>query len=218
MPVIILFSVSVTDDQGRTAESNALPFTIYTGNEKLADRLVLDNLTQTQDGKYMWNIMEPWAIRDFGSNTGEKESVRVPKDVKAWYGSNESGTYGYLGYDIAWKDVQSGNIPQTLYIPSGCNLTFVNMKILSSVHIIVENGGTLNLMDSTVQGIIDVQSGGTFSMNYDNFNKTFVTGASVCGQVRMADGLILSILVYTLFSRMFDLMQPPAVKHSIAVV
>ena len=31
-------------------------------------------------------------------------------------------------------------------------------------------------------------------------------------------GLILSILVYTLFSRMFDLMQPPAVKHSIAVV
>ena len=90
-----LISVSVTDDQGRTAESNALPFTIYTGNEKLADRLVLDNLTQTQDGKYMWNIMEPWAIRDFGSNTGEKESVRVPKDVKAWYGSNESGTYGY---------------------------------------------------------------------------------------------------------------------------
>lgn len=32
------------------------------------------------------------------------------------------------------------------------------------------------------------------------------------------NGMILSILVYTLFSRMFDLMQPPAVKHSIAVV
>ena len=31
------------------------------------------------------------------------------------------------------------------------------------------------------------------------------------------DILILSILVYTLFSRMFDLMQPPVVKHSIAV-
>ena len=29
--------------------------------------------------------------------------------------------------------------------------------------------------------------------------------------------VILSILVYTLFSRMFDLMQPPVVKHSIAV-
>ena len=31
------------------------------------------------------------------------------------------------------------------------------------------------------------------------------------------DIMILSILVYTLFSRMFDLMQPPVVKHSIAV-
>ena len=31
------------------------------------------------------------------------------------------------------------------------------------------------------------------------------------------DDVILSILVYTLFSRMFDLMQPPVVKHSIAV-
>jgi hypothetical protein len=30
-------------------------------------------------------------------------------------------------------------------------------------------------------------------------------------------GLILSILVYTFFSRMFDLMQPPVVKHNIAV-
>ena len=30
-------------------------------------------------------------------------------------------------------------------------------------------------------------------------------------------GVILSILVYTFFSRMFDLMLPPALKHSIAV-
>ena len=34
---------------------------------------------------------------------------------------------------------------------------------------------------------------------------------------RMTLLMILSILVYTLFSRMFDLMQPPVVKHSIAV-
>ena len=32
------------------------------------------------------------------------------------------------------------------------------------------------------------------------------------------DILILSILVYTFFSRMFDLMLPPVVKHSTAVV
>lgn len=43
----------------------------------------------------------------------------------------------------------------------------MNMKILSSVRIVVENGGKLTLRDSTVQGIIDVQSGGTFSMNYN---------------------------------------------------
>ena len=30
------------------------------------------------------------------------------------------------------------------------------------------------------------------------------------------DEMILSILVYTFFSRMFDLMLPPAAKHSIA--
>ena len=65
---------------------------------------------------------------------------------------------GYLGYDIPWKQVVAGNIPQTLYIPSGCNLTLTNMEVLSSVHIIVENGGKLTLSDSVVQGIIDVQS------------------------------------------------------------
>ena len=110
--------------------------------------------------------MEPWAIKNFGSNVeNETESVRVPKDLEVWYGSHESGTYGYLGYDLAWKEVEKGNIPQTLYIPNGCNLTLMNMKILSSVRIVVENGGKLTLRDSTVQGIIDVQSGGTFSMN-----------------------------------------------------
>ncbi len=55
------------------------------------------------------------------------------------------------------------------------------MEVLSSVHIIVENGGKLTLSDSVVQGIIDVQSGGTFSMNYDSFNNEFTTGASLCG-------------------------------------
>ena len=36
-------------------------------------------------------------------------------------------------------------------------------------------------------------------------------------QMGQMNGMILSILVYTLFSRMFDLTQPPVVKHSIAV-
>lgn len=187
-----LISVSITDTQGRTAVSNSLPFNVYTGEETLADRLTTDNLKQYANGLYAWDIMEPWAIKNFGSNVeGEENSVRVPKDLEAWFGSHQSGTYGYLGYDLPWKQVTNGEIPQTLYIPAGCNLTMTNMEILSSVRIVVESGGKLTLSDSVVQGIIDVQNGGTFSMNYDSFNQEFTTGASLCGQLRLQDGAIL---------------------------
>lgn len=187
-----LISVSITDMQGRTATSNALPFQVYTGEETLADRLTTDNLKQYANGLYAWDIMEPWAIKNFGSNVeGEENSVRVPKNLEAWFGSHQSGTYGYLGYDLPWKQVTNGEIPQTLYIPDGCNLTMTNMEILSSVRIVVESGGKLTLSDSVVQGIIDVQNGGTFSMNYDSFNQEFTTGASLCGQLRLQDGAIL---------------------------
>ena len=187
-----LISISVEDDQGRTAVSNALPFVIYTGEETLADQIKTENLRKYSNGLYAWDIMEPWAIKNFGSNvSGETESVRIPKDLEVWFGSHQSGTYGYLGYDITWDQVKAGNIPQTLYIPDGCSLTLTNMEILSSVRIVVESGGKLTLSDSVVQGIIDVQGGGTFSMNYDAFNRVFTTGASVCGQVRLADGAIL---------------------------
>ena len=93
-----LISVSITDTQGRTAVSNSLPFNVYTGEETLADRLTTDNLKQYGNGLYAWDIMEPWAIKNFGSNVeGEENSVRVPKDLEAWFGSHQSGTYGYLG-------------------------------------------------------------------------------------------------------------------------
>ena len=191
-PGSYLVSVSIEDQQGRSAVSNTLPFRIYSGEETLADQMKKENFKDYGNGLYAWDIMEPWAISKFGSNVnGEEESVRVPAYLEAWFGSHESGTYGYLGYDIPWKQVVAGNIPQTLYIPSGCNLTLTNMEVLSSVHIIVENGGKLTLSDSVVQGIIDVQSGGTFSMNYDSFNNEFTTGASLCGQLRLADGAVL---------------------------
>ena len=191
-PGSYLVSVSIEDQQGRSAVSNTLPFRIYSGEETLADQMKKENFKDYGNGLYAWDIMEPWAISKFGSNVnGEEESVRVPVYLEAWFGSHESGTYGYLGYDIPWKQVVAGNIPQTLYIPSGCNLTLTNMEVLSSVHIIVENGGKLTLSDSVVQGIIDVQSGGTFSMNYDSFNNKFTTGASLCGQLRLADGAAL---------------------------
>ncbi len=191
-PGTYLISVSIEDKQGRKATSNTLPFRIYKGEETLADQIKTDNLKQYASGLYAWDIMEPWAIKNFGSNVeGQEESVRVPEKLEVWFGSHESGTYGFLGYDIPWADVKAGKIPQTLYIPAGCNLTLTNMKILSSVRIVVENGGKLTLSDSTVQGIIDVQNGGTFSMNYDAYSKKFTTGASICGQLRLEDGAIL---------------------------
>lgn len=187
-----LVSVTITDMQGRTATSNTLPFNVYSGEEKLADQLVKDNLKQYAHGKYAWDIMEPWAVSNFGSNVaGEDESVRVPADLEALFGSHVSGTYGYLGYDLAWKEVEKGNIPQTLYIPDGCDLTITNMEILSSVRIVVEKGGKLTLDDSVVQGIIEVKDGGTFSMNYSAYDEEFKVGASICGQLRLEDGATL---------------------------
>ncbi len=191
-PGTYLISVSIEDKRGRKATSNTLPFRIYKGEETLAEQIKTENLKQYASGLYAWDIMEPWAIKNFGSNVeGQTESVRVPEKLEVWFGSHESGTYGFLGYDIPWADVKAGNIPQTLYIPAGCNLTLTNMKILSSVRIVVENGGKLTLSDSTVQGIIDVQNGGIFSMNYDAYSKKFTTGASICGQLRLEDGAIL---------------------------
>lgn len=88
-----LVSVSIEDNQGRKATSNTLPFMIYTGEETLAEQIKIENLKQYANGLYAWDIMEPWAIKNFGSNVdGEEESVRVPADLEVWFGSHESGT------------------------------------------------------------------------------------------------------------------------------
>lgn len=184
-------SITYTDKQGRTATSNTLPFKVYDPEQTtLADRLTYDNCTKTADGKYMWD-MEPWVITKFTNND---QTFTVPEKVKAWYGSHSSGTYGELGYAVD----EGAATTQTLVIPSGCNLTIVNTKILSSVKIVVENGGTLVLRDSVAYGQIEVQNGGTFSMNYDNYSGKFLTGASLCGQLILKDGATLSSsLIYS---------------------
>lgn len=179
-------SVTITDQLGRTASSNTLPFRIYSGEETLQDQLILDNCTQTQDGKYMYD-MEPWAIKNFTLASGN-QTVIVPADVKAWYGSHESGTYGELGYAVS-----EGVLPtQTLILPKGCNLTLVNMDILSSVKIIVQDGAKLTLRDSVIQGAVEVERGGTFSMNYNDYGDgEFLNGASINGKVVLQDGATL---------------------------
>ena len=173
-------SVTVTDQNGRTATSNELVFKVYSRTEKLSDCLKLENAKQTADGKYMYD-MEPWAIANFG---GTNETVTVPAQIKAWYGSHTSGTYGELGYAVS----ETENPTQTLIIPNGCDLTLVNMKAFSSVRIIVQGGGRLCLRDSSMHGVIEVMNGGRVSVNYDNYGRSFLTGASVNGQLILNAG------------------------------
>ena len=89
-------NVTVTDESGRTVTSNELTFKVYSTKEKLADHLKLENATKTADGKYMYD-MDPWVIPDFNDTD---DIVTVPAEIKAWYGSHTSGTYGELGYAV----------------------------------------------------------------------------------------------------------------------
>ena len=183
-------SVTVTDESGRKVTSNELTFKVYSTNEKLADHLKLDNATETADGKYMYD-MDPWVIHDFNDTD---DIVTVPAEIKAWYGSHTSGTYGELGYAVSEGEATT----QTLIIPDGCNLTMVNMKVLSSVKIRVENGGTLNLRDSSIYGQIEVENGGTISVNHDDYSGKFLTGTSINGQLILNDGAtIKNSMIYS---------------------
>lgn len=185
-PGIYDISVTITDELGRTATSNTLPFRIYSGEETLQNQLTLANCTKTADGKYMYD-MEPWAIKNFTLASGD-QTVVVPADVKAWYGSHTSGTYGKLGYAVPEGTLQ----PQTLILPKGCDLTLVNMDMLSSVKIVVQDGAKLALRDSVIQGAVEVENGGTFSMNYNDYGGgEFLNGASINGKLILKDGSTL---------------------------
>ena len=185
-PEIYDISVTITNELGRTATSNTLPFRIYSGEETLQDQLTLANCTKTADGKYMYD-MEPWAIKNFTLPSGD-QTVVVPADVKAWYGSHTSGTYGKLGYAVPEGTLQ----PQTLILPKGCDLTLVNMDMLSSVKIVVQDGAKLTLRDSVIQGAVEVENGGTFSMNYNDYGGgEFLNGASINGKLILKDGSTL---------------------------
>lgn len=179
--------VILTDTIGRRAESNSLPFKVYSSNEKLVDLMILDNFKSIEDGKYSWD-MEPWNIPNFDDDN----VVEVPQGLSEWYGSRTSGTYGFIGFPT--KDEPS----QTLVINDGVDLNLINMKISSSVKIVVKSGGTLRLTDSVLFGNVIVESGGKFQMNYDNKENRFLTGASISGQLQLQDGAIIeNALIYS---------------------
>ena len=76
-PGTYLISVSIEDNQGRKATSNTLPFRIYSGEETLAEQIKTENLKQYASGLYAWDIMEPWAIKNFGSNVEGQEENKL---------------------------------------------------------------------------------------------------------------------------------------------
>ena len=177
-------SVQFTDTQNRTAVSNAVDFEVFGLEEKLSDKLIYENCTNTPDGKYIYD-QEPWLIREFGT---DNEEVTVPKDIKAWYGSHELGTYSEIGKIIS---LTNGEEPfQTLIIPDGCDLTLVNLRIHSGVKVIVKDGGKLSLRQSTLEGIAEIENGGTFSCDYSGYgsNGKFIFGSAVNGQIVLKDG------------------------------
>ena len=186
-------SVVVTDTQGRTAQSNELTFKIYDLEETTLDEQIENEdlwRDMSGDGEYSFE-MEPWKITIFG---GDDETVTVPEELVAWYGSHTSGTYGELGTSIPWS--KDPDPAQTLIIPEGCELTFVNMDIMSNVRIIVY--GKINLLDTSVNGLIEVKNGGTFSMNYNNGEITH--GSCINGQVRLEDGSTIENASITSFT------------------
>jgi len=177
------YKVFVQSKDGKL-KSNELDFEVFDTNEvTLEERLVDKEFKPLKhpDTKKEWD-MKPWVIKKFGKN---KEEVTVPKNLKLWFGSRESGKYSELGYPID----ENKSTTQTLVVTG--ELYLVNMKILSSVNIVVKDGGKLNLSDSSLYGKITVEKGGTLEVNYDDYHKSFASGSSINGQIILKDGATL---------------------------
>ena len=185
-------------------KSNELDFEVFDSNEvTLEERLVESEFRalKNPETKKEWD-MKPWVIKKFGK---DKEEVTVPKNLKLWFGSRESGKYSELGYPIG----ENESTTQTLIVTG--ELYLINMKILSSVNIVVKDGGKLNLSDSSLYGKITVENGGTLEVNYDNYHKSFASGSSINGQIILKDGATLQNSV--IYSNANYLTDGKAAKH-----
>lgn len=177
------YKVFVQSKDGKL-KSNELDFEVFDSNEVTLEERLVDKEFKTlknPDTKKEWD-MKPWVIKKFGK---DKEEVTVPKNLKLWFGSRESGKYSELGYPIEENKATT----QTLIVTG--ELYLINMKILSSVNIVVKDGGKLNLSDSSLYGKITVENGGTLEVNYDDYHKSFASGSSINGQIILKDGATL---------------------------
>lgn len=195
--------VEAKDELGRTATSKPLTFKVYDLKKvKLSEQLKTTDFKQVKHGTKMEWDMEPWYIELFDKDAKETQaSITVPKELGIWHGSHQSGVYGVLGYAVE----QDKEPHQKLILENGTDLTIKNMKILSSVEIVVKNGAKLNFYDSSLYGKITVENGGKFQMNYDSYNNKFLTGSSINGQLVLKDGsTVESSLIYSNANNLTD--------------
>ena len=124
---------------------------IYADDQTLQQRM--DALSE---GTSSWD-MEPYEISETGHAV-------VPVGLHDIYGSHESGVYGIIGKG------ENGNFgTETLTIPAGADVTLHNLKIYSSVKIVVEKGGKLTLDDSVAYGAVEVNGGTLSARNSSSF-------------------------------------------------
>lgn len=155
--------VATVTSGARTKQSNAVEMRIYDNDKTLAERIA-----DLPEGTASWD-MEPYTISETGNAT-------VPTTLTDIYGSHESGTYGTIGKG------ENGNFgTETLTIPAGADVTLHNMKVLSSVKIVVEKGAKLTLDDSVAYGTVEVNGGTVSAMNSSSF----------VGQIVLNDGSTL---------------------------
>lgn len=155
--------VATVTSGARTEQSNAVEMRIYDNDKTLAERIA-----DLPEGTTSWD-MEPYTIAETGNAT-------VPTTLTDIYGSHESGTYGTIGKG------ENGNFgTETLTIPVGADVTLHNMKVLSSVKIVVEKGAKLTLDDSVAYGTVEVNGGTVSAKNSSSF----------VGQIVLNDGSTL---------------------------
>ena len=146
------YHITATVTSGaRSQQSSSVEMRIYADDQTLQQRM--DALSE---GTSSWD-MEPYEISETGNAV-------VPVGLHDIYGSHESGVYGIIGKG------ENGNFgTETLTIPAGADVTLHNMKIYSSVKIVVEKGGKLTLDDSVAYGAVEVNGGTLSARNSSSF-------------------------------------------------
>ncbi len=138
-----------------TFATNTAELRIYSGAETLASQIA-----GLAAGTGEWD-MEPYEI-------DRSDNAVIPTWLHRIYGSHESGLYGQIGN--ATDDFAS----DTITIPAGGDVALENIKVDSSVKIVVEKGARLTLTDSVAFGPIEV-NGGTLTLNRSSATTSTIT-------------------------------------------